>query len=65
MKKYTLIETDKDIFIQPKEYIDDGWYIKCIESSFILYEVSIGKEDEYIGIYTSITEALKEANELT
>jgi hypothetical protein len=66
MDKYVMIEKDGKITIQEADYIEDGWYIEIVENEITLYEIPLyGGEEQKIGEYTTILDAIIDGEALT
>lgn len=66
MKNLCLIWGDDYISIQERPYIEDGWYIRVLGRSFVVFEINTaGGVDEQIGEYSTLQEALERTTTLT
>jgi len=66
MDKYTMFLKDGKITIQEAEYIEDGCYIEVVGKEITLYEIPLyGGEEQEIGKYETILDAIKASKELT
>lgn len=65
-KLFAIYDSDGILTIQRAEYIEDGWYIKNICDSWILFEIpQYGGEAQFIDNYPDFHTAYKAAKELT
>ena len=66
METYFLHYTNEAVLtIQPKQYIEDGWYIKIIDTAISLWEIPAnGGKANMIGFFETIQEAIEAAKNL-
>jgi hypothetical protein len=66
MDKYTMFLKDGKITIKRAETYEDGCYIEVIGKEITLYEIPLyGGEEQEIGKYETILEAIEHSKTLT
>lgn len=62
---YAAFVIDGVLTIQPKEYVEDGWFIRVIRGNYCVFEIpQYGGESYHLQDFGNITDALELANSL-